>query len=162
MNLTALNPNSRINKFYNKYFFIKDITKIVNFCDYFWSLLFALLSLPISFPTFFIGNESIKIQTYNKGSVGKILHRSFIGFVFVLLFSIIVTLLLFKPLALLVCTAITIGILALVIGLIAIVTLIENRETSEFEMVVKTGFSSFKNKYCPRIEWKGNETNKVQ
>jgi hypothetical protein len=157
MNLTK---NSFHAKFYD-FIYQKNLPK--SLCDYFWALIFGIILLPLLLPFNFIF-----IQKWSPFSHTSITSRLILNFVWtvasVFLFIIMLYLPIFEnnyggPLAVL--------IVGLIIGAVKLAIylhekyresryddLFEPKKENEFLLVLKTGFKAFKEKYCPRIDWK--------
>lgn len=121
-------------------------------CTYFWKLVLALVLLPFTFIWYLIPG------TRNNAGLGGYTFFSFIMFVFITIgrmigkdafgdFSFVSGLLGFVLLA--VGVALLIGFVVLSAYLLHLAA-----ESTKRESLIGERLKGFKNKYCPRIEWK--------
>lgn len=120
-------------------------------CTYFWKLVLALVLLPFTFIWYLIP------YTRNNMGLGGYTFSSFIVFVFISVgrllgkdvfgdFSFVSGLLGFVLLV--------VGILLIIGLLVLFVYLLNLAGETKRETLVGERLKGFKNKYCPRIEWK--------
>lgn len=140
----TLNQNSILSKFYRLVYF-DNLSKMPdNFCTYFWGLIFSPLIFILSFP-------AIWARTMNY------MLRCFIGALFLIIsiyFGIMawnIGIFLFL-INVGIVTGIVLGSILAISGIILIVQYIQDKH--EIINIMTKKIDSFKNKYCPRIEWK--------
>ena len=147
-----LHRSKWINKFYLR-FYQEDYENIKNGCDYFWTLLLALITLPISGSSFIL--KAVDRELRNSSKLSCLFFRLFVGFGFNFFIVIFILGLITKPLAVLGVIGGIVGVVVLLLGIFALAVWYGDREKKEWESVtiVKEAVKSFKEKYCPKIEW---------
>ena len=139
-----------------------DRTPNSNFCDYFWALIWAFVALPVTWGMYIV----TKVFDDNNCSHST---KFFVGLMLDLILLTVILTFHSNPIMALKVTGIVAGLIGLVFLIIYLVLIFgesavkENlvRNMDEVFETASTGFTSWKMKYCPQIEWVENPKNVV-
>ena len=146
----TLYKNSFISKFYCKYFDVHQDCQTTNGCNWMWGFIFAIISLPFSWASLFMDFYGVV------GGASKIFIRTIFGFIIQLILLAFISITVTNPIGVAEICGIITGICVVVIGFIYLIVLYSEWKDKERSApnIIGEAYKSFKEKYCPKIEWK--------
>jgi len=149
-----LSRNGLLTRFYKRTFFVRDNELTPNFCVYFWTLVAALVALPLTWWTYRFEDTDER-----DSPIDDFASRMGLGFVVQLLTLLLVSLLVLivkgfvdYPVLMTTLTVLLGGVLFIVIARARGNNFV-TKVTSEVYHVAETRVEAVKENYCPRIEW---------
>ena len=146
----SIRKDSFSNRFYSLFYDRNINHQTPNFCDWAWMYIFAVLSLPFTWITLWKRFSS----AYDNGA--KLITRIIIGFMAQFLIGFYILGLVYRTRGTLEFTGViavfTLAIFLFAFGMAKLIIWASNQP--EKKSIIGETWKSYKEKYCPKIEWK--------